>query len=214
VDGAVLAFTLRVAGLIGPVFGLLPARSATRSNIGGALQPRTRVRGPRHRLQGLLVTAKVALAMLLLVGAGLMLETFVRLARVDPGFAPEHVLTFNVSVLFAALALLLSAIGVYGIRPHSVAGRLPEVGIRKARGAARRDVLLLVLLQGAQRALSGSDSGRPRRRPHTPALGALLPGEPYGPPRPRGASASVITDVGRVAAGPSWARRRDVRRPF
>src|SRR5262245_13269585 len=85
VDGRVLFFTLALSVLIGLIFGLAPALQASRPNLqhtlkeGGAAATRG-----RHWLRNLLVVGEVAIAMTLLVGAGLMLNSFVRLQRVNP----------------------------------------------------------------------------------------------------------------------------------
>ncbi|HEY6059588.1 MAG TPA: ABC transporter permease, partial [Gemmatimonadales bacterium] len=99
-DGGVLAFIGLVTLCTVVVFGLLPAWQTV---AGGALAFRLQSEsrgstGARLRTRNALVVAQTALAVLLLVGAGLLLKSFVRLQRVDPGFDPRHVLTFGVSL--------------------------------------------------------------------------------------------------------------------
>jgi putative ABC transport system permease protein len=97
---AVLGFTLGVALLTGTLFGLAPAWSASRANTiellkaGGGAGRGSR----RHRARGVFVAAEVALALVLLVGAGLLARSYVRLRSVDPGFDPRNVLTLRVSL--------------------------------------------------------------------------------------------------------------------
>ena len=96
VNGIVLAFTLLIALAAGFVFGLAPALEAAHADPQRGL--REGVRGStasvRHlRLRSVLVVAEVCLASVLLIGAGLMLRSFVNLLRTDPGFRPDHVLT-------------------------------------------------------------------------------------------------------------------------
>jgi putative ABC transport system permease protein len=99
IDGWVLAFTLGVSVLTGVVFGLVPAWGASRANVGAALKEGGRgatAGKARHRLRGALVVAELALALVLLIGAGLLLNSFWRLQSVAPGFQPESVLTMQI----------------------------------------------------------------------------------------------------------------------
>src|SRR5262249_33641420 len=92
VDARVLGFTVLVCVATGLGFGLVPALTASRANPGDALAAeRGAVGAGRGRLRSALVAAEVAAAMLLLVGAGLMLRSFWRLSAVAPGFAPSDV---------------------------------------------------------------------------------------------------------------------------
>jgi putative ABC transport system permease protein len=99
-DAGVLGFTLVVSLLTGILFGLAPAWQASRLDLNLALKEggRRGAAAPRQRLRGALVVSEVALALVLLLGAGLMLRSFVRLQEVELGFAPENVLTLQVSL--------------------------------------------------------------------------------------------------------------------
>ncbi|HEX8073333.1 MAG TPA: ABC transporter permease [Pyrinomonadaceae bacterium] len=95
----VLGFTFGVSVLTGVVFGLWPAFEAARSDPNEALKEagRSNTSGPRsRRARGAFVVAEVALALVLLVGAGLLLKSFLRLQAINPGFAPQNVLTMRV----------------------------------------------------------------------------------------------------------------------
>ena len=99
-DGRVLVFTLLISLLTGVISGLIPALRATRINLNETLNEGGRSgEGSRgNRLRDALVVAEVALALVLLVGAGLLINSFARLTRVDPGFDPHQVLTFQVDL--------------------------------------------------------------------------------------------------------------------
>ena len=98
-DTSVLVFTFAVAIGGGLLFGLAPALGAIKIDLARSLKEARQIGHPtsrRHR--HLLVTAEVALGFILLIGAGLMLQTFAKLLEVNPGFIPANVLTFRVSV--------------------------------------------------------------------------------------------------------------------
>jgi predicted permease len=98
-DGRVLAFTMCVSLLAGILFGMAPALKTSRVNLQEVLKESGRGgSGTRHRLQGVFVAVEVAMALVLLVGAGLMIRTFSALWRVNPGFNPNHAITFNLSM--------------------------------------------------------------------------------------------------------------------
>lgn len=101
VDGWVLGFALLTSILSGLVFGLAPALNFPATNLNDALKEGGR--GPGHgerrkKVRGALVIAEVALAVVLLIGAGLLLRSFARVQQVNPGFNPEHVLIAAVSL--------------------------------------------------------------------------------------------------------------------
>jgi predicted permease len=99
IDGWVLAFTFGVSALTGIVFGLAPAFQATRRELRESLSLGGRtLTGSHEGLRSALVIAEIALALVLLTGAGLMLKSFLRLRAVDPGFRPENVLTMTVEL--------------------------------------------------------------------------------------------------------------------
>ena len=85
-----------VSVLTGIIFGLLPAIRMSRTDIGGSLKDGGRaISGPRTRMQSALVIGEMAMALVLLVGAGLMCRTLVQLWKVDPGFDPRNVSRFR-----------------------------------------------------------------------------------------------------------------------
>ena len=101
VNGFVFAFTALVAVATGLFFGLVPAVLASRTDLQQRLHEGGRGSsgsGRQTRLRAVLVVGEVALACLLLVGAGVMLRSFVNLLRLDPGFQPEHVLTAEIAL--------------------------------------------------------------------------------------------------------------------
>jgi putative ABC transport system permease protein len=98
-DLRVLAFTLAVSLLTGIVFGTFPALQLARVNPAATLRDEGRgFSTARGRMRNLLVVAQAALALLLVVGAGLLVRSFAQLLRVDPGFDPHNMLTMNVSL--------------------------------------------------------------------------------------------------------------------
>lgn len=96
VDARVLLFTLGMTLLTGVLFGLAPAWQVSRQSLGGSLKERGRgtVGGGRERrLRHLLIVVDIALALVLSIGAGLFMQTFVHLQKVDVGVAPEQVVS-------------------------------------------------------------------------------------------------------------------------
>ena len=102
-DGTVLAFTFAVSIATGLLFGLAPALRATRFDLNTSLKAggrNTQGEGgfgsSRLRLRSALVVAEVAISLMLLIGAGLLVRSFVRLQNVSPGFAPENVISLRI----------------------------------------------------------------------------------------------------------------------
>ena len=98
VDARVLLFTAAVVLLTGILAGIIPAVSrASRADLSDTLKAGRTMTGTRNRVQSVFVVAQMALAMVLLIGAGLMLRTLVYLWHVDPGFNPKNIVTFGLS---------------------------------------------------------------------------------------------------------------------
>lgn len=100
-DWRVFAFTVGISVVTGIVFGLIPALGVSRADISSGLkEPGSRSgTGVRHnRIRSVLVTSEMALSIVLLIGAALLIRTFVALRDVDPGFNPHNVLTMSISL--------------------------------------------------------------------------------------------------------------------
>lgn len=99
INGTVLLFTAALSMFAAAVFGLAPALKSSRINVQQALKESGRgSSGARHRLNRVFVAGEVAMALVLLVGAGLMLRSLAALWRVNPGYNPSHAITFVVSM--------------------------------------------------------------------------------------------------------------------
>jgi predicted permease len=120
-DGTVLAFTFAVSIVTGLLFGLAPALRAARLDLNTSLKAGGRnaqgeggFGSSRRRLRSLLVVAEVAISLLLLVGAGLLVRSFVRLQQVSPGFDPEGVISMRVGASARQIPNRDASIAFYG----------------------------------------------------------------------------------------------------
>lgn len=102
IDARVLVFTFAVSIFTGIVFGLAPALRSAKVDLNTSLKSGGRgTQGDggfsfsRHRLRSLLVVSELALSLMLLIGAGLLIRSFVRLQQVSPGFTPDHVISMR-----------------------------------------------------------------------------------------------------------------------
>jgi predicted permease len=137
-DGRVLAFTFAVSIVTGILFGLAPALRAARVDINSTLKAGGRNTqgdggwgGSRRRLRSLLVVGEVAISMVLLVGAGLLIRSFVRLQSVSPGFDPEGVVSMRLGASARQFENRDAAVAYYTVFGDQLAS-VPGV---KERGA-------------------------------------------------------------------------------
>jgi putative ABC transport system permease protein len=99
INREVLAFSFLASLVCGLIFGLIPALQGSQSNPSKSLKEGERgSTATRGRTRSTLVIAEVGLSLVLLVGAGLLVKSFVRLMDVDPGFDPDHLLTFSLGL--------------------------------------------------------------------------------------------------------------------
>ena len=113
VDGSVALVTLIASLAAGLLFGLLPAIQASRARAANVIKEGGERGSTRARGRAGLVVAEIALTLILLVGAGLLANSFVRLQRVDPGFRPDHVMVANLLLPQSRYRDAARQIGVY-----------------------------------------------------------------------------------------------------
>ncbi|HKC65073.1 MAG TPA: FtsX-like permease family protein, partial [Pyrinomonadaceae bacterium] len=103
IDLRVLAFTFVVALITGILFGLAPAMRAARVSLSETLKEggRSLVGSTQHWLRSVLVVAEIALSLVLLVGAGLLIRSFIRVQQVEPGFTAQNVLSMRLTAISA-----------------------------------------------------------------------------------------------------------------
>jgi putative ABC transport system permease protein len=98
-DGRVVGFTLLVTLMTGIIFGVVPALQASRPNLNETLKEGGRgTTGGHHRVRSSLVITEVALSLVLLVGAGLLIRSFMRLQQVNPGFNSNNAMALSISL--------------------------------------------------------------------------------------------------------------------
>ncbi len=141
-DSGVLLFALAVSVLTGILFGLAPALHVTRSNLAGSMKEGgrgTSTGGFRQRIRSALVVSEVALAFVLLTGAGLLMRSFFQILRVDTGFDSTNVITAGLPIpekrfpapeqLNAYLGQIVSSIrSLPGVRDVALTSALPMQG--------------------------------------------------------------------------------------
>ena len=159
-DRGVLLFALGVSVLTGLLFGIVPAFRTRNLDLRESLNEGSRgsTSGPgQHRVRSVLVTSEIALAMLLLVGAGLLLRSFSHLQEVLPGFQPDHLLIADIPLSQAAYAKSQQRFEFFD-RLVERAKALP--GVRSA-GAAT-----FLPVSGGGSMIHFNISGRPPKSPH------------------------------------------------
>src|SRR6185312_9690910 len=97
-DWRVMAFTIGIAFVTGLLFGLVPALQAGVVDVHETLKETGRRTSGKHWLRSSLVVVEVATTLVLLIGAGLMIRSFYRLQKVDPGFSYDHLTSFTVAL--------------------------------------------------------------------------------------------------------------------
>ena len=135
VDVTVLAFAATVSVMTGLFFGLAPAWSMTRADLHSALKQASRgSTGGRRWLGGALAAGELALATMLLIGAGLLAQTLAQLQRQPIGFTPDHLLTFEISPPVSRYPLDSKAPVFYGSLIDALRGIPGVVGAAVSSG--------------------------------------------------------------------------------
>jgi putative ABC transport system permease protein len=146
-SGSVLGFALLISVVTAVIFGLVPAIQATKLDINGWLKEgsgRSSAGVQRRFLRQLLIVSEVSLSLVLLVGAGLLIKSFVRLQQVDPGFKTDNLLTMSMTIpddkypdALRKGAFFQQALqqiqGMPGVKSAAVVSKLPLGGSDKVR---------------------------------------------------------------------------------
>ena len=171
VDGGTLLFTAMIALVTGVLFGLVPALHASRVGLSQVLREGRRgsSRGGARRTRSALVVAEMALAVVLLAGAGLLLRSFVRLTHVDPGFRTDHLTSFNVTIADAKYP--------YDRQKNAFVARLSEQ-LERLPGAEGVAVSSVRLLSGRGMITVLDIAGRPSPGPGNKPASAVDPASP------------------------------------
>jgi predicted permease len=137
INGVVVAFTFGVSLLTGVLFGLAPVWRALKVDLNTSLKAGGRsgqsdggLHLKRHRLRGLLVVSELAFSLMLVIGAGLLVRSFVRLQSVPPGFTAGHVLTMQVAASGSKYRPDKAVAQFY----HEIEGRIARLPGVKAEG--------------------------------------------------------------------------------
>ena len=171
IDGNVLIFVVVASLLTGLLFGAFPAWRLSRSAPASALREGSRsVAGgqSQHRLHNGLVVAQTAIGMLLLIGAGLLMRSFLHILSVDPGFDPKHVLTSRLGVPFEQLKH-----DQHYLFYHQLLGRVSAIpGVQSASAGWP------LPMSNSSATVSFNIQGRPVAKGDEPgeALGIVMPG--------------------------------------
>ncbi|HEV2248203.1 MAG TPA: ABC transporter permease, partial [Terriglobia bacterium] len=171
-DGRVLAFTAAIALLAGVLFGLAPALQTAKMDVRPALSDASRGStggASRHRVRDLLVVTEVALALILLIGAGLLIRSFARLQDVQPGFDASHLLVVDVPVSPNGYAQTPRRMSLFD-QLIERSKTLPGVS---AAGAA-----LILPVTGSGSVIHFNIQGRPPKTPHDYILVGYRPVSP------------------------------------
>ncbi len=199
-DPAVVAFTLLASMLAVLAFGLAPAWRSTRLELNYALQGSSGNRTTRrHGMSQMLVTAEAALVMVLVMSAGLLIRSFVKLTAVDPGFRAANRLTFDVELP----RQLESATGSRPVTPTELRQRWQRQTLWFDELARRLRVLPGIQAVGASDAfpLRGDEGGwgamiDGKQMPASTSMAAVIPGyfDAMGIPVVEGTDFSPATD--------------------
>ncbi|HEY1272218.1 MAG TPA: ABC transporter permease [Terriglobales bacterium] len=147
VDGHTLLFTIAIAVLTGISFGIVPALKAARQNAGVALAAGVRrswMRPGSRKRRGALVIAQIALAMVLLTGAGLVMRSLVAVLAIDPGFQPPNVITMEWRLKQDDASLERTIARIRAIPGVEAAGAINDIFFanpERSRGGATLDVV-------------------------------------------------------------------------
>ena len=172
-DGRVLAFTALVSLMTGIIFGLAPAVLIANTNLAESLKEGRRgatASVQTNRTRSLLVVAEVALALVLLVGAGLLINSFVRLQQVAPGFDPGQTLAFNVAPSAARTST-----------PQQIAGFYEELTaqLKTLPGVVNASVVFQLPLAGSGASTSVAIEGKAEYPADRPSVVIHMAGPEY-----------------------------------
>jgi putative ABC transport system permease protein len=200
INGWVVLFTFGVSLLTGVIFGLAPALKLSKPDLHSFLKEGAavsaagfRFRG-RHGLQSFLVITEIALALVILIGAGLLVRSFWRLQQITPGFQPEKLLTIQLQFPW------------YKYRSQSEVLSLVERAIERIQGlpgVQSVSATSSLPITGDQGYSFFTIEGREARRDEVSDLGSIIDAPPPPPPPPKGSGIKPIvyllsrkTDVG------------------